>query len=136
MRSKFLEATNGPNNWGKFLISVFEPEEWGHLSIIDPGRPLLRAIGWSHQLPNAYILDLQTREGAVFNLAGHAPADLQKHKIWVCPLFEPMLCWLYVRYREIGGGWFDTLPVHVDLPDAAFALYGYRRTGPEKEGGQ
>ena len=133
MISKFLEFSNGPNNWGKFLISVLEPEEWNHHAIIDPGRPLLRTIGWAPHLPHALVFDLQTREGAAFVLSGHAPADLEKHKIWVCPLFEPMLNWLYMRYREIGAAWFDTLPVHVDIPDAPFEFRGYRRSGPDKE---
>jgi hypothetical protein len=129
METKFLEATNGPNNWGKFAISRFTADEWKHASSID-SRPLLRTIGWHPE--HVQVFDLQTCEGATFRLGGYAKADLDKHRIWVCPLFEPMLEWLYLRYNALDhdfAAWWDTLPVHVDLPDAPFDMHGYRREG-------
>ena len=126
--------TNGPQNWGKFCLGQFSADEWQQPSQVSPevGRPLLRQIGWddAHHL----VLDLQTGEGAVFRLGGLASADLNKHKIWVCPLFEPFLGWLYAyRNEHVQRGdrrWFDDLPLHVDLPTAPFSLSGYRRQGP------
>jgi len=129
MKTHLLEATNGPHNWGKFLIGDFTDER-AAASVVDPTTPTLwRAVGLGE---NAYlVLDLQTREGAMFRLGGLAAADLNKHKIWVCPLFEPMLTWLYDTYRAEPdrARWWARLPHHVDLPDAPFALAGYRREG-------
>jgi hypothetical protein len=131
LRTHIIEATNGPQNWGKFLIGDFTADDRARRSQVDPGRPLLATIGWSD---NAYlVLDLQTGEGAVFRLGGLASADLNKHKIWVCPLFEPFLEWLYDRYTATAPAgpqiFWEALPLHVDLPDAPFAISGYRRTG-------
>lgn len=126
MDTRFVEVTNGPNNWGKFAVCQFTVEEWQSRSAIDPKRSLLAGRGWTPE--HMLVLDLQTGEGAIFAPWGLASADLnQKHKIWVCPLFEPFLNWLYLRYRA--GGMFETLPVHVDIPDAPFAMHGYRREG-------
>lgn len=120
MRTKIVECTNGPNNWGKFLVGAFDSFELVHRSPID-GRPTIIARGWraSHVL----VLDLQTGEGAMFRLGGLARYDLQQHKIWVCPLFEPFLEWLYQQPDPLA------IPDHVDLPDAEFDLRGHRRCG-------
>jgi hypothetical protein len=143
MRTHIVEVTNGPNNWGKFLIGQFD-HEWEHTSAVDLGRRLLPAIGWGPGSAYTLVVDLQTGEGAIFLLGGLASADLQKHKIWVCPMFEPFLEWLYTRWREahdqaslykaVRAGdprpdFWEALPVLVDLPDASFAMSGYRRTG-------
>lgn len=123
MITHIIEVTNGPRNWGKFLVGAFAPEDWERKSRIDPERSLLRSIGHGHD--EILVLDLQTNEGAMFRHGGLARADLAKHKVWVCPLFEPFLAWLYQQdVRDI-----TTLPAHVDLPDAPFAMHGYRRTG-------
>lgn len=128
MQTKIIEACNGSGNWGKFLLGRMD-DEWSRTSAVDdapdaPRLPLLSLIGWG---PSAVlVLDLQTREAAVFTPGGHAPADLCKHKIWVCPLFEPFLIWLYT----VDVADLDALPDHVDLPDAAFAYRGHRRPGP------
>lgn len=93
-------------------------------------RPLVGSRGWTPQ--HFLLLDLQTGEGTIFRLAGSAHADLNAHKIWVCPLCEPTLEWLYARYKAMDhdvATWWDTMPVHVDIPEAQFALFGYRRTG-------
>lgn len=126
MRTKIIEVTNGPQNWGKFLIGVFDAEEWKTPSVVSPlARPLLRQIGWGDG--HVFVLDLQTGEGAMFHLGGYSSAkyDLDKHKVWVCPLFEPFLQWLYAkRPADIAD-----LPAHLDLPDATFSMAGYRRQG-------
>ena len=81
MITKVIEATNGDQNWGKFLVGRFTPKEWNRRSAIDPPRSLLQARGWppKHNL----VLDLQTREGAISAPGGHAGCDLKKHQIWV-----------------------------------------------------
>lgn len=124
MKTHLVEATNGPQNWGKFLIGHFT-DEWRHESLVSPGHLLLSSRGWrtNHYL----VLDLQTGEGAVFNIEphAHASADLKRHAIWVCPLFEPFLTWLYQQPDPMA------VPHLVDLPDAPFSFAGYRRPGPE-----
>lgn len=123
MRLKFMEVTNGPQNWGKFALGRFTPEEWTYRSAVDE-RSLLAGRGWSPD--HLLILDLQTGEGAIFRPGGLASYDLDKHRVWVCPMFEPFLTWLWKQdTRDL-----DALPAHVDLPDAPFALAGYRRAGP------
>lgn len=132
MKTKIIEATNGPQNWGKFMLGRFT-DEWGypsHVSLFGSnesarGIALLRAVGWTEE--HLLVLDLQTGEGAIFRHGGLARADLDKHRIWVCPLFQPFLVWLYKQ--DLSD--LDALPNHIDLPDAPFALQGYRRPGPE-----
>jgi len=124
MRTTIIEVTNGPNNWGKFLVGRFEAREWDRTSVV--GRQdysLLGQIGWTEA--HVWVLDLQTGEGACFLPGSHASvkADLDKHRIWVCPLYEPFLGWLY-RQTD-----YDALPAIVNLPDAPFAMAGYRRDG-------
>jgi len=132
MKTHIIEVTNGEKNWGKFLVGQLD-HEWDRTSEVDKGRKLLPAVGWSPHHALALVLDIQTGEGAMFRLGGLAKADLNKHKIWVCPMFEPFLEWLYAYYteREATGDrfWWNGLPLHVDLPDAPFAMSGYRRTG-------
>jgi hypothetical protein len=121
VRIKFVEVTNGPANWGKFCIMQFDDER-AYTSVID-GYPLIAGRGWSRD--TIFVLDLQTGEGALFNPGGCAKADLEKHRIWVCVLYEPFLTWLYLQPDPF------EIPAHVDLPDVAFAWSGYRRPGPE-----
>jgi len=87
------------------------------------GRTELLRVDHKHVL----VLDLQTGEGAILKPGGDPRADLKKHRVWVCPMFEPFLEWLYARALAIG---LDDLPLHVDLPEAPFAFAGYRRPGP------
>lgn len=121
MQTVFIEATNGPRNWGKFMVGVFDDDDWRVTSQVDPGHGLLAGRGWSRR--HIFVMDLQTGEGAMFRPGGFASADLAKHRIWVCPLFEPFLEWLYLQDLA-------SLPSHVDLPDAPFAWAGYRRGEP------
>ena len=131
MRTRIVEAVQAkehPGNWGKFLVGIPD-EEWAYGSRVCPGGPLLGACGWG--MSHVWVLDLQTGEGAFFKLGGYAKADLDKHRIWVCVLFEHFLTWLYERYREAGELDLDGLPEVVELPGAPFAFAGYRRPGPE-----
>lgn len=126
MQTKIIEATNGIANWGKFLVGRLD-EEWQRRTAVPCTRndgPLLSTLGWGRN--NLWVLDLQTGEGAYFLPGGCAPADLTKHAIWVCPLFEPFLAWLYQQDLTT----LDQLPDHVSLPKAPFALRGYRHPGP------
>lgn len=141
MESKFVEVTqsvDGGFNHGKFMIGRFDKQEWQRACEMDlrfaeattdyrraqgEGRSLLGRCGWSGD--HVLVLDLQTGEGSIFLPGGSASADLDKHKVWVCPMFEPFLEWLY------GQDLSDLLklPDLVELPDAPEAMYGYRRAG-------
>jgi len=63
-----------------------------------------------------------------FRYNEQGPDELTPHIV-----VEPFLTWLYERYNvavEAGDRWWwETLPDHVDLPDAPFAMHGYRRGG-------
>ena len=141
MEIRFVECGNG-FNWGKFAVGRFDAGEWRY-PVCGAGQPpaelapgasvpsLLRSQGWS-PVSHAWVLDLATGEGAYFTLGGLAAADLQRHQIWVCLLYEPFLDWLNRHYRDHPGDWFDTLPAVLDLPDAPNGLYGHRRPGPNR----
>lgn len=125
MKTKIVEATNpGGINWGKFMIAVYDNHDWSRASAVDTGRPLLRSIGTNPQ--QIWVLDLQTGEGAMFRAhsTGYPKADLDRHRVWVCPLFEPFLQWLY--QQDLSGG-PEALPDLVELPEARSAVWGYRR---------
>ena len=62
METKFVEVTNGPNNFGKFMVARFSDEHWRYTSRIE-SLPLLRARGWNRN--NLLVLDLQTGEGVI-----------------------------------------------------------------------
>ena len=125
MEKQFIEVTNRERNWGKFLLLRFD-EEWEYQSTMSPG-PLLRQVGWN---PNQiWILDLQTSEGTALSPNGLASYDLDKHQIWVCPMYEPFLNWLYQQEFER----LEDLPSKLDLPDAEFEYRGYRRGGDKVE---
>lgn len=133
MQTKIIEATQpnpetNPQNWGKFMLMQFSWEEFQHPSAVESGRILLPAIGYWHYDPALlWVMDLQTGEGALFNTKGSAAYDLNKHKIWVCPLFEPFLEWLYKNFN----GDLDALPAYVQV-ECEFAFSGYRR-GQEQQ---
>lgn len=123
MQTKFIEATDKTeSNWGKFAVSRFSPEEWARPSEI-AGQSLLAHCGWSDR--HVLVSDLQTGESAVFLPHGNAKADLDSHAIWVCPLFEPFLTWLYQQNLSD----LTILPGMVNLGDVPTSLSGYRRAG-------
>jgi hypothetical protein len=125
MKTRIVEAENvdaGGINWGKFMVGQFTDDEWARRSAVD-GYPLVAGRGWRKQ--HLFVFDLQTGEGALFLPGGSPSADLNKHAIWVCPLFEPFLTWLYGRWE----GSLDDLPHLVKIPSAAGGLSGYRRPG-------
>ncbi|MEV6401184.1 hypothetical protein AB0M39_41495 [Streptomyces sp. NPDC051907] len=127
MKTRIIEAkqTGDPANWGKFMV-MRPDEEWARRSAIDdnPYGPLLRQCGWGPK--HIIVFDLQTCEGAAFRPGGFAKADLNKHRIHVCVLFEAFLTWLYVQ--DLSD--LDRLPDVVELDGVPFELYGYRRPGP------
>lgn len=128
MITKIIEATNceaGGLNWGKFLIGRFD-HEWDYQSHIDTGRRLLPTMGWSSDI--LLVFDLQTGEGGLFRPGGLASSDLFKHQIWVCPMYEPFLTWLY--QQDLTD--LQALPAVVQIADPTSALAGYRRGGPNK----
>lgn len=123
MITKIIEATNhaaGGLNWGKFLVGRFD-HEWEYQSQIDAGRRLLPTVGWSSS--TIMVFDLQTGEGGLFSPGGLASADLDKHRIWVCPMFEPFLTWLYKQDLTD----LQALPAMVQITNPDSSLWGYRR---------
>jgi hypothetical protein len=132
MISTIVELTDR-FNWGKFLVARFDEHEWARRSLVD-GQPLLSGqCGWT--LQHMLVLDLQTGEGAMFLPSGLASAGLEKHRVWVCPMFEVFLGWLYDHPEH----WADilTLPTLIELdPEKTRghnAMYGHRRPGPPQE---
>jgi len=127
VKTKLVEVTNSVGdqhrNFGKFMLGVFDQDELKRTSVVD-GYSLVWGRGWGPG--HILVLDLQTGEGAIFKIGGSAKHDLDKHKVWVCPLFEPFLEWLYLQPDPMN------VPDHVNLPEAEFAMSGYRRSGPEQ----
>lgn len=130
LETKIIETTS-KLNWGKFMLCRFDAEWRARSAVSGLGMSLLREIGWGPQ--HLWVLDLQTGEGAFFlpHRNGSAKAELnRKHRIWVCPMFESFLEWLY--QQDLTD--LQALPALVELSHAEFALYGYRREGvPESE---
>ena len=132
MLTKLVELTNNIN-WGKFLVGRFDEAEWSYRSEIACGARLLSHLGWDDK--HVWVLDLATGEGALFRPGGRAAADLEKHRVWVCPMFEVFLGWLYAHPEC----WSDlsAIPKTLVLTDeealAATSLYGRRRGGPGEQ---
>jgi len=135
MISVFVELTDG-FNWGKFMVGTFTKEEWEHRSKVDGRRLLSGQCGWSPR--HLLVFDLQTGEGAMFLTAGNAKVDLDKHKIWCCPMYEVFLGWLYAHPEHCAD--IRTLPSLIELDPSETrghnALYGYRRPGPSPAPGE
>lgn len=122
MITKFIEATDATEfNWGKFAVCRFTSEEWARRSEIG-GRLMLNERGWGPE--HLLVLDLQTGEGSIFEPHGYARSDLnEKHQIWVCPMFEPFLAWLYKQDLTD----LEKLPAVVNLGDVPTSMRGHRR---------
>lgn len=124
----FIETSQGgTGNWGKFMLARFERAEWERHSALPEATEfrLLSGRGWSPA--HLLFLDLETGEGTMLSPrpSGNVHADLNKHKVWICPMAEPFLVWLYQQdLTDI-----TALPSYVELPDAPFAVAGYRRGG-------
>lgn len=89
MEAKIIEVVSGMC-WCKFLVARFGVEELGHLSEVDTGRRVMQG----YRPDDILVLDLGTREAAVFAPRGHTPEDLRKRGIWTSPLFGGFLTWL------------------------------------------
>lgn len=126
MQRYFFETVNALN-WGKFMVCQFEGVDFAEPAMVDDitHQTLLHGQGWSPE--HLLVVDLATGEGAVFRPGGLPVADLTKHRIWVCPMFEPFLVWLYDQ--DLSD--LSALPRRIELPDAPMAFRGYRRPGPE-----
>lgn len=123
MKTHFIEVTNNNMNWGKIMLARFSEEEWGRRSVVDTGA-LLHLCGWAPN--NLMVFDLQTGEGAIFTTSPRMDIELNtKHQVWVCPMFQPFIKWLGTQ--DLSDEGLSKLPKLVDLPDAEFILYGYRR---------
>jgi len=126
MRTYFFEATNG-FNWGKFAVGIFDDEEWARISNVNTGSRLLPRLGWAQDNLFVWVMDLQTGEGIYVRPGGQASYDLNsKHQVWVCPLYEPFLNWLYRQdtdlLEELSGQ-----VVQLTEEEAPSSLRGYRR---------
>lgn len=122
MKTRIVEATNG-FNWGKFLLGQFDTEYEFRSAVLEGSNPVRR---W--RPTDVLVFDLATGEGAIFFPGGSVEYDLNmKHQIWVCPMYEPFLRWLYDQPLPID---LDSLPasVNVDPEGKLSALYGRRRT--------
>jgi hypothetical protein len=120
-----IQQYGTPLNWGKFMVAIPDVEWFRESQVDESGRyPLLERIGWTQA--HIWVMDLQTGEGAWFRHGGNARADLEKHRIWVCPLFEEFLGWLYAQDLNR----LHQQPGVIELPDAQFSINGYRRPGP------
>jgi hypothetical protein len=125
MKTQIIEAHGNGGNFGKFMVCQLDTDEWERKSVVDPdGRSLLASIGYWHR-DWFWLLDLQTGEGVFVQPKGRASWQLDKHKVWVCPLFEPFMDW-FISQEPTDVA---ELPIEVLLPDAPGALYGYRRAG-------
>lgn len=128
MKITFVEATNG-FNWGKFAIGRFDADEVAYRSVVENedmgvSASLVRSRGWGPE--HFWFMDLQTGEAALFRHGGFARADLNKHRIWVCPMAEPALTWIMAHP-------LNELPtvIHLTEAEAPSSFAGYRRPGEQ-----
>jgi hypothetical protein len=122
---RMIEAVSSQEfNHGKFMLLRWDTE-LEYRSVVDQ-HSLIHGRGWTSD--HLWVMDLQTGEGACFRPGGIASADLDNHKVWVCPMFEPFLEWLYQQdLTDI-----TELPSLVKLSpeaDRHCAMSGYRREG-------
>lgn len=138
MKVRYIEGHGNDFNWGKWMLCRWDGEDWAVKSNL-PGLyrgaySLIASQGWAET--HVWVMDLATGEGALFQLGGYAAADLNRHRIHVCVLFEAFLTWLYQHYRAGRNDWWDSLPKVVDLPDAEQDFHGHRRPGYHIETGR
>jgi hypothetical protein len=132
MISHFIEGTND-FNYGKFLLLRFDTSERQVRTALTgfEGHPLFTFGGQRKLNPRmTLVVDLQTGEGAAFSLDPMSWTELgDKHRIWVCPMYEPFLRWLCQQGLDNGGGDITALPRCVQLDEAESSLFGHRREG-------
>lgn len=134
METHFIEATNPSHfNYGKFMLARFSLEEWQRRAELPGALPisLLAGRGWGFE--HLLFLDLQTGEGAILCPKRHGSVkhDLEKHAIWICPMAEPFLEWLY--QQDVSD--FSKLPRFIELDPSSNAhcsFQGYRRPGHDR----
>ncbi len=141
MDTKFVEAGHGPHggNWGKFMVGRYtdvELAEPARFPGCERARRLVNLTGPGRQ--DIWVLDLQTGEGARFPIEFASTTDvrhqLNKHRIHICPLYEPFLAFLYGYIDAHRRTWWEDLPRVVEMPAAEFRLFGRRRPGPAASG--
>lgn len=136
MLSKMVEVSDQVN-WAKLMVSQFDNDELAYKSRVDTeAKSLLEAVAarrkeyWGEAQQKRLVVDLQTDEGAWFlpHPERDPKVDLDRHQIWVCPLFYPFLQWLYRTNPVHVSG----IPDVVELdPDDVIKFQGYRRPGPQ-----
>jgi hypothetical protein len=116
-----------PPNWGVFMVGVPDEIEWSWRSSAVPAGVLLgEQLGWHPGQGQVWVMDLRTREGAMFTMGGDARADLEACKIRVTPQFEAFLEWLYLQ----DPAQLSRLPRVVKVADAVGSIRGHRHLGP------
>ena len=121
MKTRIIEATSDQIFWSTFLVGVFDMER-RYKSCVD-GSMVLR----SYSPRDIFILDIQTREGAVFAPHGLADVDIERTAIYTGPLFKAFLHWIRAQFRE--GLSLNDLPKHVEVP-LTEAQEAQRQEGP------
>lgn len=153
MDTQFFEVVSDQGNWGKFMVGRFTDVEWARPSAVEAGRPLMAACGWGSgpvnrvenevgvetgtvdrpgSIEHVLIVDMQTGEGGMFIPGGLPRADLQKHGIWVCPMFELFLEGFYNRVKLVGldAVFADPIKLFRVGPEIELRLQGHRHNGP------
>lgn len=134
--TKFVEVSD-QMNWCKAMVRRFGEADRAVRSRVREGVPLLEAVDANRRLKTGevgrklLVVDLQTEEGAIFvpSPEGDPKADLERHAIWVCPLFLAFLRWLYAHPD------FEAIPALIELPNGdGVHFQGWRRPGPWFDG--
>lgn len=104
MITKIIEGSDG-GAYGKWLVGQLDEHERARTTSLPgyEGSHSIWTFGGARKLgahPGAVlVLDLQTGQGGVFipGPSSSPDADLDKAKIWVCPLFRDFFRWLYTQ---------------------------------------
>lgn len=98
MITKLIETTDMFNH-GKFLVGQMEGFELTqYLAIKDDGRQLSHVL---HASPSKFwVLDCATCEGAFFDFSNDAYYQLERHQVWVCPMFPLFLEWAFEKFKQ------------------------------------
>lgn len=120
MQTRFIECQDDQlSNHGKFFLMRFGQAECSYRSAVTNG-PLLAALPIAKRFAgplstdSLFMLDLQTREGMIFNLADDMSLlrrTFLVHPLHVCILYFPLMAYLCQKRAEI---W--RLPKLITLP--------------------